>query len=129
MSGGGELTGALSYAPVPPPESWEIHLARATVALYSPDDAEDRRALLEALGLAEDAAPRIRLADLDYRPDRDLKRAPDAPTVSAPPSDAVLRSRAVAAARRREALADHYRAQGLHGTALRSKLARLGGAA
>lgn len=126
MSGGGELTGALSYAPVPPPEDWEIHLARATTALYSPHDAADRRALLEALGLDEEAAPRVRLADVDRRPDQELKRATGAPLVSAPPSEGVLRSRAAAAARRREALADHFRAQGLHGTALRSKLARMG---
>lgn len=123
-----DLTGALSYAPVPPPEPWEIHLARATVALAEPDDPDRRRQVLEFLGLAEDAAPRVRLADLEHRPDLEIKRDPDAPTVSAPPSDAVLRARAAAAARRREALADHFRAQGLHGTALRSKLARMGAA-
>ncbi|GAA1470114.1 hypothetical protein NE857_31435 [Nocardiopsis exhalans] len=123
-----DLTGALSYAPVPPPEGWEIHLARATTALYAPDDRADRRSLLEALGLDEEAGPRVRLATLTHRPDRELKRAPGAPTATAPPSEAVLRSRAAAAARRREALADYYRAQGLHGTALRSKLARMGAA-
>ena len=125
---GADLTGALSYAPVPPPEPWEIHLARATVALAAPDDVADRRFLLEALGLAEDAAPRVHLSALTHRPDREIKRAAGAPTATAPPSAAVLRSRAAAAARRREALVEHFRAQGLHGMALRSKLARMGAA-
>ncbi|WP_160051451.1 hypothetical protein [Nocardiopsis sp. FR26] len=121
---GDQLTSGLSYATVLPPPPWELALARATVADRA-DGADDARMLLDALGLDREAGPRIRLADLGWRPDLDLRRRSDAPAATAPPSEAVLRARALAAQRRHEALVDYFRARGLSGSALRSAVARL----
>ena len=118
------LLNALSYAVVPPPAPWEIALARVTVAEHAPD-AVDRRELLDMLGMGPDDAPRIRLAHLGWRPDRDLRREIDAPAATAPPSSAVLRARALAAERRRDAVTEYFRGRGLSGSALRAAVARL----
>ncbi|WP_435109419.1 hypothetical protein [Nocardiopsis synnemataformans] len=126
MSGAGGLTSGLSYAPVLPPRPWETALARATVALAAPDDRDDRRELLAALGLdLPTGGPRIRLAALEWRPDLSLRREPTAPAATAPVSPEVLRSREAAKRRRREAATAHLRAQGLRGPKLRAALARL----
>ena len=117
----------IDYRPLAPTPVWELALGRATVALHAEGTVADLRELLDMLGLGSDAGPRVRLADLEHRPDRNLRREPGAPPAMAPPSAAVLAARAAAKRRRHEAAADHFRAQGLRGSALRAALARLGG--
>jgi hypothetical protein len=58
-----------------PPTLTTVALARAAVAEAATDTA-DLATLLDALGLGPDAGPRIRLADLAWRPDRHIRRAP-----------------------------------------------------
>lgn len=112
----------------------EVALARATIADRALALAESRAEVhalaadvLDALGLTlAEAGPRLRLADLEWRPDRHLKRAADAPAAAAPPSPEVARAREAARQRRREAAAEHFRAQGLSGAALKNALRGMG---
>lgn len=116
----------LSYATIHRPDEVELALARATVADRA-HDATECLDLLGALGLGPDAGRRIRLRDLPWRPDHNIKRAEDAPAATAPDSPAVIKARAAAKRRRREAAKDHLRAQGLSGRELKSAMARLEG--
>ncbi|MFE3461333.1 hypothetical protein ACFXKD_27630 [Nocardiopsis aegyptia] len=119
-----DVTRKISNESIGPFTVTELTLGRVTMADRA-NDATDCRDLLDALGLDESAGPRTRLTELDWRPDLHLTRSADAPTATAPVSDAVLRSRAAAKKRRREAAAVHLRAQGLTGHALRAALARM----
>ena len=122
-----DVTDRLSSAAIQAPDEIELALARATAALAAPEDPVARRELLELLGLTEEAGRRIHLRDLAWRPDHTIKRAPGAPAATAPDSPAVIKARAEAKKRRREAAKDHLRAQGLSGRELKSALARMEG--
>lgn len=121
------ITDALSAATLTAATPTEVTLGRVTVADRAHDDA-DCAYLLDVLGLADTIdRPRVRLRDLPWRPDHNIKRSTTAPAVTAPDSPAVIQSRAAARQRRREAAKDHLRSQGLSGRELRSALARMEG--